>query len=464
MSISRDRRAALRTTGGLLAILQLALLVGACSDSNPITPTPPPSGPTVVSISPATGSTAGGTDITIIGTSFSGTPTVTLGGVAATGVRVLGTTTIQAVTGAHAAGAVDIVVTVGTSAATRASGFTYVAPAGPTVSAISPNSGTTAGGTSVTISGANFAAASAVTFGGVAAASVTFVNETTLRAVTPAHVAGAVDVRVTTGSLFGTLSGGFTYIVVTNTLPVISTITVKGGRLNEPANFADLGEEVNVIASVTDAETTLDKLSYAWTATAGTINGTGRAVTWRAPAAATLPLQVTLTLRVTETLDGTLTQSVTASTTANVHDSRKESGDLAVRFLTEFSSARTTPPSTIVRDFWTADVCKAGRDAELQDVADSQANYQMLSYKIGEVSSWTLSFGGTCPLNEPGDGCVAVPCEWKDMRLKDGEIATSTGTCLLSAAYRQSRWWLCSSRYQNLSGGHTFLPGVPFIR
>ncbi len=463
MSMLRERRAARRTTGWLLVLLT-SLLAGACSDS-PTSPTPPVTpGPTVSSISPSSGSTAGGTDITILGTSFAGTPTVMLGGVAATSVRVLGTTTIQAVTGAHAAGPADVVVTVGSSTATMAGGFTYVEPAGPAITAISPNSGPTSGGTTVTITGTGFTTASTVTFGGTAAASVTYVSATSLRAVTPARVAGVVDVRVATGSLFGTLPAGFTYIVVTNTLPVISSITVKGIRPNEPANFADLGEEVNVIAAVTDAETTLDKLTYTWTATAGTISGTGRAVTWRAPAAATLPLQATLTLRVTESLDGTLTQSVTASTTVNVHDSKAEAGVLAVRFLTEFSTARTTPPATIVRDFWAGDVCKAGRDAELQDVADSQANYEMLSYKIGEVSSWTLSFGGTCPLSEPGDACLAVPCEWRDKRLKDGEIATSTGTCLLSAAYRQSRWWLCSSRYQNLSGGHSFLPGVPFIR
>jgi hypothetical protein len=413
---------------------------------------------------PSAGPTAGGTDITVLGTNFSGTPTVTLGGVAVVGVRVLGTTTIQGVTGAHAEGIVDIAVTVGTSSATKAAGFTYVAPNAPTVTSLSPASGPTTGGTTVTITGAGFSPATTVTFAGVAATSVTYLDENRLRVLTPAHLAGAVDVRVATGPVSGTLAGGFTYVAVTNTLPVVSAITVRGTHLNEPTDFADLGEEVNVVATVADAETPLDNLAYTWTATEGTMSGTGRAVTWKAPFTATLPRKVTLTLRVTESLGGTLTQSVTAMATVSVHDSGRESGQLAERFLTDFSE-QSLAPAIIVRDFWAGDVCRAGREAELQEVIDNQADYKILSYKIGPVSSWSLAFGGTCPLNEPGDGCLAVPCDWRDIRLKDGEVATATGICLLSAVYRQSRWWLCSSRYRNLSGGHSFLPGAaPFIR
>ena len=54
-------------------------------------------------------------------------------------------------------------VTVGGQSGSLASGFTYVAP--PTVSSVSPNGGTTAGGTSVTITGTNFASGATVTFG-----------------------------------------------------------------------------------------------------------------------------------------------------------------------------------------------------------------------------------------------------------------------------------------------------------
>src|SRR5262249_41575934 len=68
---------------------------------------------------------------------------------------------------------------------------------GPAVSSISPNSGSTGGGTIVTISGTDFLSGATVSIGGVSASSVNVVNPTTITAVTRAHPAGAVDVPVT---------------------------------------------------------------------------------------------------------------------------------------------------------------------------------------------------------------------------------------------------------------------------
>jgi hypothetical protein len=77
------------------------------------------------------------------------------------------------------------------------------APTGPTVTSVSANSGTVAGGTSVTITGEDFddtgGSSEGVTFGGTAATSVVFVNSTTITCTTPAHAAGAVNVVVTNG-------------------------------------------------------------------------------------------------------------------------------------------------------------------------------------------------------------------------------------------------------------------------
>jgi alpha-tubulin suppressor-like RCC1 family protein len=68
----------------------------------------------------------------------------------------------------------------------------------PSVTSVNPSSGPGAGGTSVTITGTNFSAVSAVDFGGQAATSFHLVNSTEITAVSPAHAAGAVDVTVTT--------------------------------------------------------------------------------------------------------------------------------------------------------------------------------------------------------------------------------------------------------------------------
>lgn len=67
-------------------------------------------GPVVTGIAPASGPAAGGTAVTISGTGFVSGATVTIGGVAATGVAFVNATTLNATTGAHADGVVDVTV------------------------------------------------------------------------------------------------------------------------------------------------------------------------------------------------------------------------------------------------------------------------------------------------------------------------------------------------------------------
>ena len=69
----------------------------------------------------------------------------------------------------------------------------------PTVTSIGPKSGSFKGGSSVTVSGTDFAGVSGVSFGGVAAKSFTVNSETQLTAVAPAVAKPtAVDITVTT--------------------------------------------------------------------------------------------------------------------------------------------------------------------------------------------------------------------------------------------------------------------------
>ena len=67
--------------------------------------------PTVMAISPTSGTTLGGLAVTITGTGFTAGATVTIGGTAASGVIVVSPTTITAITAAHVAGAANVVVT-----------------------------------------------------------------------------------------------------------------------------------------------------------------------------------------------------------------------------------------------------------------------------------------------------------------------------------------------------------------
>lgn len=173
-------------------------------------------GPVVAGVSPPNGTVAGGTPVTISGTGFPAQVTVKLGGASATSVVVVNANTITAVTPAHAAGPVDVAVRNTQNNYQEfllAGGFTYVStPTPPTVTAISPNAGSTAGGTAVTVTGTGFVSGATVALGGVAANSVVVVNSTTITATTGAHATGTVSVVVTNPDFTaGTLPSGFFY-------------------------------------------------------------------------------------------------------------------------------------------------------------------------------------------------------------------------------------------------------------
>jgi hypothetical protein len=156
--------------------------------------------PTVTAISPTSGSTAGGAIVTVTGTNFTGATGVFFGGYAATSFFFNSDSQLTAVAPVQAAATVDITVTtpIGTSATSSSDQFTYNAASNPTVTAVSPNSGTTSGGTTVIITGTNIAGATAVKFGTVAAQSFTMNPDGTISALSPAESAGTVDIIVTT--------------------------------------------------------------------------------------------------------------------------------------------------------------------------------------------------------------------------------------------------------------------------
>ena len=94
---------------------------------------------TISSVSPATGSTLGGTFITITGTDLDGATSVTIGGVAATSLNVISPTSITAVTPAGAVGLADVVVMTVVGNAIGSGAFTFVALPWYTVLEQAPN-------------------------------------------------------------------------------------------------------------------------------------------------------------------------------------------------------------------------------------------------------------------------------------------------------------------------------------
>ena len=99
--------------------------------------------PVLTSVSPASGPTEGNTSITIVGHRLTEATSLTIGGVAATGVTVVSDTTIIALTPANVSGAADISVTTSQGTATLPSAFTYIEP----TFAFSPASGVIPEGT-----------------------------------------------------------------------------------------------------------------------------------------------------------------------------------------------------------------------------------------------------------------------------------------------------------------------------
>jgi IPT/TIG domain/Bacterial Ig domain len=126
--------------------------------------------------------------------------------------------------------------------------FSWTVSAAPTVSSVSPNNGPPAGGTAVTIIGANFVAGATVTFGTAAASNVVVVSATQITATTPAGSAGAVTVTVTDpGALSGSLTNGFTYVAA----PTVSGISPNNGPVTGGTAVTITGTNFAAGATVT---------------------------------------------------------------------------------------------------------------------------------------------------------------------------------------------------------------------
>lgn len=190
---------------------------------------------TVTSVTPKTGPTTGGTSVTIIGSGFTSSSAVTFGGSNATSKVFVTSTKIVAVTPAHAAGAVAVVV----GGTTLANGFTYYAK--PTVSAVSPSNGPQAGGQKVTVTGTGFTTTgTTVSVGGVAGTGVTVASSTSLTFTTPKapSVGSALDIRVTTAGGTSATGAGDHYTYDDN---IVVTPNTGAKAANVPVTITGVG-------------------------------------------------------------------------------------------------------------------------------------------------------------------------------------------------------------------------------
>lgn len=172
------------------------------------------SAPTVSSVSPNIGPSAGGQSVTIDGQFFTGTTSVHFGANAATSVVVISdfTITCNSPAGVNRT-TVDVTVTnaSGTSATNSNDLYEYLDV--PVVTSINPTTGPTGGGTPVTITGSNFTGATEADFALNAATGFNVVNDTTITCFAPPGSVSTVDVTVVNAAGTSLTSAGdqFTY-------------------------------------------------------------------------------------------------------------------------------------------------------------------------------------------------------------------------------------------------------------
>jgi hypothetical protein len=224
--------------------------------------------------------------------------------------------------------------------------------------------------------------------------------------------------------------------VVVNTPPTIESINISRNRV-------EAGEEVDVTAVVTDAETPIDQLTYTWSAgpVNGTFTGTGSVVKWRAPTGQATPAVYTLALAVTEkyTSSGEVRENSVVSAPASVHynDSFAEVGALATQFLIDFVTF-SVGPAEAVRNF--SDNC-SGKQDEYDDIEDNRKNLTILG---GSFGPQRISFNASRTTGE-----VSESCTFWDIVNATQVRRTAVGTCLMTTVYEDWRWLLCSSRFND---------------
>ncbi len=161
----------------------------------------PPVPPTVKKLAPKSGPAGGGTEVQITGTGLSTATEVWFGSV---GVREFARSSTSIYVTAPAGTAGDAAISVsspsGTSAISAADRFDYK---GPTITALSPDSGPPTGVQAVTITGSGFATGDTGTtfrFGRTAAGHVECTSTTSCSVLSPAGKAGTVDVTAAVGA------------------------------------------------------------------------------------------------------------------------------------------------------------------------------------------------------------------------------------------------------------------------
>ncbi len=202
-------------------------------------------------IDPDRGPFSGGTEVMVRGNGFTDSMVITFGGrsVDPLDMEFIDTRRVNVKTPPGLPGLADVQVSRGGQTVTLPDAFTYEAIA------VSPSSGSVAGGTYVTIDGlgTSFDSTTAVTFDGALLLNATVINDQQLTGFTPPGVSGTADVRVVTGTEVQDARRGFTYLATADPFaggmgggPLAGSLNVvvlnQSSRDGVPDAFVSIGD------------------------------------------------------------------------------------------------------------------------------------------------------------------------------------------------------------------------------
>ena len=182
------------------------------------------------SVTPASGSTAGGQTITISGSGFGNrkeNATASLDGSPCDIIRI-NMSQITCTTTAHAAGVVSVDISIDDSSVTISSAFEYDSSLDIQVFSLSPQQGSVSGGEVISISGSGFTNTTTVQVGG-GNCVIQSLTEAEITCVTPGHAPGEFPIQlVTPGNGFAVIPEeyrNFEYVLeVQSVSPLIGSV------------------------------------------------------------------------------------------------------------------------------------------------------------------------------------------------------------------------------------------------
>lgn len=235
------------------------------------------------------------------------------------------------------------------------------------------------------------------------------------------------------------------------TSPIVRSIKVPSSRV-------EAGTDITITAVVDDAETPLSELTFQWSASAGTITGSGTTATWRMPPGIKSGVDVVIGLTVFDSHDTVVNNFVVKqqfvataiSAPFRVHDSVAEVKELARKFLVDLFGNSSVPAEACVVDF--ADVCAnfgEGQANELQQIIAHRAGYVVISAQIlnQKVVFSTADFGS-----------VHSATLFVDRPKTSKVRGTTCGDFEVTVIYVDRRWWICESYFNE--GDTSFCPSA----